>query len=42
MTAVAIACELCGKALPDQRHDEPRLCVECLEQVMLASLLEEM
>jgi hypothetical protein len=40
----AEACELCGRALEltDQRDDTPRLCADCLEQVMLATLLEEM
>ena len=42
MTAVAKACELCGRAVAGQRDDEPRLCEDCLEQVRMASLLEEM
>jgi hypothetical protein len=41
MTAAADTCELCGREIADERHDEPRLCADCLEQVMVASLLED-
>jgi hypothetical protein len=40
---VAETCELCGRALAGERRgDEPALCTECLEQVMVATFLEEM
>jgi hypothetical protein len=38
----AEGCELCGRELAGLRDDEPRLCAECLDLVMMATLLDAM